>query len=131
MIEYGHLNALHVVYGRLMEALKNDDTEVVEAAQKQISAVVKLERVRRDIQEKLSIDDIPLEEALIGLKSEEDFGTRIRRARMNHGINQQGFSKLIGIAPAHLCRIEHGKQFPNEITVQKITDGLSALESGS
>ena len=52
-------------------------------------------------------------------------GKKIRSLRKQSGFTQEQFSEKIGIEPAPLSNIENGKNYPNNDTLEKLSDALS------
>ena len=64
--------------------------------------------------------------ALTRNSSEFDVGSRLAAIRSRSGMSQGTASRLAGIAPAHLSRIETGQIHPTFTTVVRLLDALHA-----
>lgn len=58
----------------------------------------------------------------------EELATLIRGIRLDMGLSQKSFSKVVGVSSVHICKIEQGSLIPNAVTLGKIltaVDGVS------
>ena len=56
-------------------------------------------------------------------------GANIRRIRLEKGLMQKEFAKKVGLDPAYLSNIEHGKMNVTVLTLEKISKALGVTSN--
>lgn len=59
----------------------------------------------------------------------EIFGKNVKRTRKARGLSQEKFAELLGIGTSALSKIECGKSYPTQQTIEKIIDVLNVKPS--
>ncbi len=57
----------------------------------------------------------------------EELATLLRSIRLDMGLSQKSFSKLVGVSSVHICKIEQGSLIPNAVTLGKILTAVDGV----
>ena len=66
----------------------------------------------------------------VGMKKHPDFGSVLRRLRVEKGLSQESLAERTGMAShAHLCRLESGRKQPSVEMLFRLADALEVPAS--